>query len=222
MRARLSNQRGLFLVLEGIDGSGTTTQGQRLAAELTARGIDAQFTHEPSTGPVGRLLRRSLQGVGDSPVDWVTLALLFAADRADHLAREIEPALSAGSVVVCDRYDLSSFVYQSATAGDDDNVLAWLRSINSRARRPDLTLVVDVLPEVALRRRGQRGEAAELFEKKALQRKLSKLYRSAERFLPDDRMLHLDGNLGIEEVQQLVVQATLSALKEHGGASTPP
>ena len=93
---------GRLIVLEGIDGAGTTTQTSRLVAALGARGVAAHATREPTTGPVGRLLREMLGGA-HQPVDQTTLGLLFAADRADHLQREIEPELARGTVVVSDR-----------------------------------------------------------------------------------------------------------------------
>ncbi|HET6345426.1 MAG TPA: dTMP kinase, partial [Myxococcota bacterium] len=92
--------RGLLVALEGIDGAGTSTQIAPLAAFLRARGRDVVTTAEPSGGPVGVLLRQALQG--RPRLDDATLALLFAADRLDHLAREVEPALARGAVVLTD------------------------------------------------------------------------------------------------------------------------
>ncbi|MEO8214263.1 MAG: dTMP kinase, partial [Myxococcales bacterium] len=114
----------LFVVLEGIDGSGTTTQLDRLVEHLRERGRQAVATREPSTGPIGRLLREILLGQhvvpmpagGASPVDGRAMALLFAADRRDHLGREVEPALTNGADVVSDRYILSSLAYQAVEA----------------------------------------------------------------------------------------------------------
>src|ERR1700761_1561558 len=95
-----------FVVIEGIDGAGTTTQSQRLVRALTAHGQSALATHEPSRGPIGLHLREILAERvplhGDAAAQ---LALLFAADRLDHLGREVRPALVAGTWVICDRYD---------------------------------------------------------------------------------------------------------------------
>jgi dTMP kinase len=191
---------GRFIVLDGIDGSGTTSQGQRLVASLEAAGVSARFTCEPSTGPIGRQLRQLLSGGGGDEASsaWDTLALLFAADRLDHVAREIRPALAAGITVVCDRYDLSSLAYQSATAPEDPALaqatLDWIRALNRRALRPDLTLVLDVDPDVAEARRAARGQPPELFERRDLQRRLAQLYARAELLVPGDRVLHVDAN----------------------------
>lgn len=217
-----------FIVLDGIDGSGTTSQGQRLVESLQAAGISARFTCEPSTGPIGRQIRQLLSGGGDEVSRaWDTLALLFAADRLDHVAREIRPALAAGITVVCDRYDLSSLAYQSATSPDTSPqssvdtaadtapkapalapaTLSWIRALNQRALRPDLTLVLDVDPDVAEARRAARGLPPELFERRDLQRRLAQLYARAELLVPGDRVLHVDAN-----PELAVVAATLWAL----------
>jgi dTMP kinase len=198
--------RGAFIVLEGIDGSGSTTQARLLVERLIGAGMDALFTCEPSDGPIGELIRRALQrrlstADGD-PVglDWATLSLLFAADRADHAERTILPALKTGRNVVSDRYDLSSLAYQSATSDSAPDVLSWIRQLNSRVLRPDLTFIVDVAAETAERRRLQRGAAAELFEVPELQRKLAEIYRMGEQLVPLDRVVHVDGEQDVASV----------------------
>ena len=149
---------GRFIVLEGIDGSGTTTQAARLAASLRAAGHAVVSTREPSDGPLGVVLRqaltRRLVGLSDQ-----ALALLFAADRLDHLASVVEPALAEGKVVVSDRYVLSSLAYQGMRLP-----LSWVETLNAAARPADLTLYLEVDPRTAARRRQGRGGAAELFD----------------------------------------------------------
>jgi len=112
--------RGRLIVLEGIDGSGTTTQTERLVEHLRRRGRTAVSTREPSAGPIGRLLREVLLGhhriSRDVSLDGQTMAMLFAADRFDHLQREVEPLLAAGNDVVSDRYLMSSLAYQAEEA----------------------------------------------------------------------------------------------------------
>lgn len=199
---------GRFIVLEGIDGSGTTTQGQALVMALRQAGAEALFTHEPSSGPYGKQLRQLLAGgEADPSRAWDCLALLFAADRLDHVAREIEPALRRGSTVICDRYDLSTLAYQSATAPEAESALPWLRAINARAPRPHLTIVLDVDPDVAERRRAARGGPEELFERRDLQRRLARLYASAEDLVPGDRVVHVSGHGAPPEVTELLLAA---------------
>lgn len=193
-------QRGCFIVLEGIDGCGSTTQAKLLAERLRERGRDVVLTCEPTSGPVGTLIRKALQRrlVGETPdgpsrFSWATLALLFAADRVDHVKELIEPALLAGKWVVSDRYDLSSLAYQSLSAASEPDVLPWLRDINRFIVRPDLTIVIDVPADVAQERRALRGGSPELFEVSELQRKLANVYAEAERLVPLDALAHVGG-----------------------------
>ena len=120
---------GRFIAIEGIDGSGTTLQTRLLADWLAARGHTVLETREPSHGPIGVLVRERLS-VRSAPLEPAALALLFAADRLDHLAREVVPAIARGAVVLSDRYLLSSLAYQSL-----DCDAAWVRE-----RVEDLTL----------------------------------------------------------------------------------
>lgn len=204
---------GRFIVIEGIDGAGTTTQAQALVATFERQGHPARFTHEPSALPIGRLLRQFLAGdAGAQRPGWDGMALLFAADRLDHVAREVEPWLAQGISVVCDRYVLSTLAYQSATAGDEQAALPWLRAINERARRPDLTLVFDVDPAVAEARRAARGGEPELFERRELQRRLAAIYAEAEQLVPHDLLIHVDAGGTLVEVEARVLAALERAL----------
>jgi dTMP kinase len=208
-----SPARGKLIVLEGIDGSGTTTQGNLLVSALEREGRRALFTHEPSKGPFGQQLRQLLSGdAADPSRAWDCMALLFAADRLDHVAREIEPALTSGVTVVCDRYDLSSLAYQSATSPAGEAALPWLRAVNARAPRPDLTLVLDIDADLAEGRRALRGGPPELYEKHDLQRRLAGIYAAAESLLPADRIEHVAAGGSVDEVQHRLRAAIARAL----------
>jgi dTMP kinase len=205
---------GVFIAFEGIDGSGTTTQATRYAEHLRARRRLVHVTREPSGGPVGSLLRLVLTHRMMLPAmhHAETMALLFAADRLDHLASEITPLLDDGYVVLSDRYDLSSLAYQATTALDQGKeqapMLRWIRDMNRHARRPDLTLVLDVRAEVAAQRRKGRGGAHELFDDEELQARLCDIYRKAEELVPGDRLVHIDGS-GDPEAIAREIAATL-------------
>ncbi len=152
--------RGLFIVLEGIDGSGTTTQCARLKAWMEARGRRVLTTFEPTSRVLGAHVRAGLQGQLKEAIDPATMALLFAADRLDHITHEITPALESGVDVLCDRYVASSLAYQTESLP-----LEWIRQINERALVPDCTLFLRVDPDVALERIGARqGEHRDLYE----------------------------------------------------------
>lgn len=168
MAARLP---GLLIALEGIDGSGTTTQARLLCDWLTRAGHPVHLTCEPSTGPVGTLLRRVLRRELGRALDPAAVALLFAADRVDHVVHELRPHLEAGTHVVTDRYLSSSLAYQSVGLE-----LAWVQSINARAPAPDLTIYLRIDPAVARSRRAARGEPEELFDDHGLQQQISARY----------------------------------------------
>lgn len=201
--------RGRFLVLEGLDGAGTTTQAERLAAWLRGRGRKVHLTAEPSRGPVGALVRQILSGrVGGGPagaVDPGALALLFAADRLDHVACEVEPRLAAGWDVVSDRYALSSLAYQSVATGEP----GWVEALNARAPAPDLTVFLEVRPAVALRRRYAASAERELFEVPGFQRRVALAYRRSIAALRrgGQRVEVLSGERPVAEVAAAVAAA---------------
>jgi dTMP kinase len=120
------------------------------------------------------------------------MALLFAADRLDHVSTVVTPALDDGKTVVSDRYVLSSLAYQSVTSPEGEHAVPWIREINAHARPADLTLVLDVDDAVAAERRAARGGPEELFEAREIQRKLAAVYRRAEELLPGARVVHIE------------------------------
>lgn len=220
-----SKPRGRFIVLEGLDGAGTTTQAERLARALREAGHRVLVTRQPSDGPVGTQLRHALTGRlglpnGRGPLTEDTLALLFAADRLDHLAAVVEPALERGELVLCDRYVLSSLAYQGSALP-----MAWVEAINARARRPDLTLFIEVDVATAARRRAARGGEAELFEADARQARISRQYQQAiRRRAGKERIVRIDGRQTVEEVTREALEAISRALGVGGrrGRRSPP
>jgi dTMP kinase len=213
-------REGFLIVLEGVDGAGTTTHARLLSEALRSAHVPVHATAEPSTGPIGALLRQMLSGriVVNSPSGgaprapgWATMALLFAADRMDHLESEILPNLAQGVSVVCDRYYHSTVAYQSV-AGGGSGAIPWLRECNRNARRPDLTLVLDASAEVAAERRRQRRGHAEIFDADELQRRLCAFYAELERHFPDERIVHVDSNGSVDEVAARVLGQVRAAL----------
>jgi dTMP kinase len=184
-----------------------------LVTTVKAKQRAVHRTCEPSGGPVGAMIRQILSHrivvPGQGSPGWGTMALLFAADRLDHLESEVLPRLREGTMVISDRYDLSSLAYQSATAppGSAAETAAWIRELNRQARRPDLTIVLDVKPEVAAARRGQRGGTRELYEHLDLQARLAELYAKAEELVPGDRILHVDANQSVDVVLGIALAA---------------
>ncbi len=202
----MSRTGGRFIVLEGLDGAGTTTQARLLGERLRAAGRAVHVTAEPSGGPVGALVRQVLQrrvnGGAGPGFDEKALALLFAADRLDHLEAEVLPRLRAGEDVISDRYTLSSLAYQPLTTGD----ARWVAQINGRARAPDLTIFLRVRAALALGRRRGAGTAPELYEVDAFQRRVARSYERALKVLTaaGQRVAVLDGERPVEAVAEAV------------------
>lgn len=199
---------GRLIVIEGLDGAGTTTQARRLVAHLGDR---AHLTREPSDGPIGKLIRELLAGghaLADAAISQGTFGLLFAADRLDHLQREVEPALAAGKLVVSDRWYHSSLAYQGTGADRD-----WITQLNSRARRPELTIFLQVRPEVAAARRAAAKRNEELFEAIEMQRAVEAGYRAtiSELGAAGEHIEILDGELPEDQVFALILALVTAA-----------
>ncbi|HZH02949.1 MAG TPA: dTMP kinase [Myxococcaceae bacterium] len=198
---------GLFVVFEGIDGAGTTTQVRAVAEALRNEGRRVHATFEPSGGPVGTLLRQALthrlRHPDGSPLAPETLALLFAADRTDHLRADVMPALERGEVVLCDRYLLSSLAYQGLDLPE-----AWIESINGRALVPDVTFFVEVGAATAGERRRGRGGAAEMFDADDVQSRIARRYRQVvSRRKGSERIVSLEGRLPPQTVTAQALEA---------------
>jgi len=198
--------QGHFIVLEGIDGSGTTTQAAELKQRFIEYGLPAHVTAEPSTGPVGAIIRQILSGRlvirhqhGISAPSWKTLSLLFAADRQDHVESEILPNLSDGVNVICDRYVYSSVVYQSVSSGDKKSS-EWIREVNRFVKKPDLVIHLRIDPEEALNRRLTRGGSMEIFDDPEFQKTLAGAYDNLEQMFQDTQVVTVDASGSVKEV----------------------
>lgn len=205
----------MFIVFEGLDGAGTTTQSAILAQKLRNERTRVITTHEPSTGPFGVTIRQALQKrllqPDGQPIDPVALALLFAADRIDHLRSTVEPALHDGQTVISDRYVHSSLAYQGATIDP-----RWVDAINAKARTADLVIWLDVPVDTCWARVASRGQPLELYEAKATLEAVQARYEEAMHLRPE-RVARVDGSGSVQEVAQRVWDA-LCAVRD---ASTP-
>ena len=221
--------RGCFIVIEGIDGSGKSEQFQRLTKRLKRRGYNLVATREPTkVYPVGRLIERVLRM--EEQVSEEALALLFAADRADHTERKIKPALREGAVVVSDRYVHSSLAYQSRGMGKELD-LDWVKEINRHALEPDAVIFLDVSPEVGQARlsNGQvRIKDHSYFESISQQERIRTVYLEVLN-LEDSplgskkvvvsqaggtRVYRIDGSIPVDEVEKNVWRKVSGLLKE--------
>jgi dTMP kinase len=212
------SDRGLFIVFEGIDGAGTTTQARLLEERIRREqpGRPVLVTAEPSTGPIGvqvrQILKERVQAVTATghrqAFDRRSLALLFAADRIDHVKCEIEPLVADGWIVISDRYVLSSLAYQGMDAPPE-----WVAQINRWAPAPDLQLFVDVPAVRAWERIRSTRPGREIFETPDTLTRVSEAYVAALPLCFPDRTLTLPGDRPIPEVAALVWDA-VSALQK--------
>lgn len=203
-----------FIVIEGIDGAGTTTQTSVLTRRLNDAGFSALSSCEPTDGPIGSLIRQVLRGRLVAPVPGSptapltadTLSLLFSADRLDHLQTRVIPALSQGRSLVCDRYYYSTLAYQGVE-GD----LEWIREINRKARRPDLVFYLRIDPDVALARLDGRA-GRDIFERADFLRRVSANYDALFATEPEARIL--DGSRPLDELSDTIFTLTMQHLEK--------
>lgn len=198
----MHTNRGRFIVFEGIDGSGKSTQISLLKKHIDQHAIPCVETREPSDGPIGTLLRQFLSGriTGDES----TIAALFAADRLDHLNNPVNGVcqkLEDGITILSDRYLLSNYAYQSVRVSLD-----WIMKINSLAAgtlRPDCHIFIDVDPDIALERMSKGRYQLDLFETKErlteIRNRYFELFKQLEN---EENIIIIDGNLPIEEISE--------------------
>jgi dTMP kinase len=199
--ARGERPRGRFIVFEGVDGSGKSTQARLLYERL--QGLDRKSPYplglliaNPSKGPIGQMVREYLLGIKETE-DWKALACLFAADMRDRMPT-VERSLAAGVDVVCDRHTLSTLVYQGAMARTPEEE-AWVARLHDGVRKPDVTFILHLNVAEALRRAKARGRK-EIFKSKEWLPKLINRYANTD----VSRVVHIDAGAPIEEVAATV------------------
>ena len=189
-----------LIVIEGLDGAGTTTQAKRLVEHLTSRGHQAHATREPSDGPIGRLIREMLTGshaIADQSIAQSTVRPPVRRRSPRSLAARGRAEARRRVPVVSDRWYHSSLAYQGTGADRD-----WITMLNARARRPDLTIFLQVRPEVAAQRRVAAGRVQELFEDLQTQQDVDAGYRAtiAELTAQGERIEVIDGEMPADNV----------------------
>lgn len=204
--------RGKFIVFEGLDGCGKTTQAKLLKEALSARGIAAEFTVEPTENETGKLIRRILSGeVKATPHE---LAALFVADRIGHNTRVggIEDMLEQGINVICDRYYYSSLAYQAL-----DSEPSWVYSANLSCpyiRRPDLCIFLEAATEVCLDRihMGREASQLEIFENAESLNSIRQRFYKVFEDLPSDAVLKIDADKEISQLSKIILDAVIEKL----------
>ena len=199
--------KSAFIVFEGIDGCGKSTQAEILAEYFSQMGKECVLTREPSDGKVGQLLRQALRG--EVKFCEQTMAALFAADRLDHLTNQengVLKALSEGKIVICDRYYLSTYAYQSVEVD-----LEWAMALNSQAAqiaRPTVNIYLDISVDKALERISRNRGQIDIYESKE---RLSQTKKSYEKVIAklkaEENILIIQGEQSLEEVAQNIRQS---------------
>jgi dTMP kinase len=194
------SKKGIFIVIEGLDGSGKTTQADLLAKKLSQK-HSVFLTTEPSRGKIGTFIRKGCL-YEDKRLPTEAEALLFAADRIEHTQKEVKPALDAGKLVICDRYIYSSLAYQ----GSAGLSLDWIVTINARALQPDFSVFIDVDPERVLERLQRKKSVMETLE---TQKKVRKVYI---KFVEKGELIRVDGDKPKEAVAHELYSVVLGLL----------
>ena len=195
-------KKGVFICIEGLDGCGKTTQAKLLVKKLQNVGHRAMYTAEPSKGKIGKFIKKYCLH-GGKRISTVVEALLFAADRYEHVTTEIIPALNEEKIVVSDRYVYSSLAYQGAAGINLD----WIETINQHAIEPDLALFIDVEPKTVVQRLKPRKSVMENLE---TQRKVRKVYL---KFVRKGALARVDGKGSKKEVASNILKVVLKSLK---------
>jgi dTMP kinase len=171
-------KKKLFITFEGPDGAGSSTQTKMLTDWLNKNGYKSVGTKNPTNSLIGGIIRSILKK--QIEVDMKTFALLYSADRAYHLHKEVEPLLKKGYNVICDRYVLSTLAFQST---EED--LNWLKQLNSKFRKPDFTFILDVPAKVCIRRIKKSRPSFEFFEEEKKLAEVMRNYKKLKDYFPN-------------------------------------
>ena len=205
--------QGKFIVFEGIDGSGKSTQIKKISHRLDVLGYPIYSTFEPTDGPIGSLIRQMLSG--KMATDQRTIASLFAADRTDHLLNKetgIRQKVDQGKIVLCDRYYFSSYAYHAQYM--DMEWVIHSNSLNADILRPDATLFIDVDPARCLERIKNSRANFEMYEKIEIMNKVRANYFKAFDILREDETISIiDGNNTMKRVEDAIFNEVMNILK---------
>jgi len=194
----------MFITFEGPEGCGKSTQAKRLKTYLEGKGLRVLSTFEPGGTQVGKEIR-SLLLKPESVLDETTEVYLFAADRSEHVSKIILPALKEGKIVISDRYVDSTLAYQIGGRKLPEDLVRYLNMISSKGLVPDLTVLLDVSPEVGLKRARSKGPA-DRFEAEAVafHKRVREFYLRAAKDEPDRFVVINTDHATIEETQDQI------------------
>ncbi len=196
------SKRGLFLVFEGVDGSGTTTQVEYLCKFLKNRGHEVIRTREPGGTPLSEGIRHLVLDPNWKETSFLTELFLYAASRAQHVEELIAPALEQGCIVICDRFTASSVAYQSFGRGLDRGLVEKVNEMAMGSCIPDMTIFLRISVEEALRRRVRRAEQIDRLEEagQRLQERVALGYEAI--FKEDSNAVAVDAHQDPDDIAQ--------------------
>lgn len=213
--------RGFFITFEGGEGAGKSSQIQRLASRLRAKGYRHLVTREPGGSPGAEAVRHVLLSGSAEPFGPKMEAMLFAAARSDHVEQVIRPAVLRGEIVLCDRFIDSSRVYQGVTGELDPQLMGEIERVAINGMMPDLTIVLDLDPAEGLRRASARrasDESADRFEKETLaihERRRAAFLAIAE--AEPFRCVVIDASVSPDDVENAITGAVFQTLESRQG-----
>jgi dTMP kinase len=209
----MKQRSNLFIALEGIDGSGKSTQTKLLTRQLTNEGHKVYSTFEPTDSAIGSLIRNILKG--NAKADHRIIAGLFVADRLDHLLNEVNgivKKLEEGYTVITDRYCFSSYAYQGTHM--DMNWVIQANAMSAAILRPDINIFIDVDPEVSMHRLHSNRDNIELFETlETLKAVRSKYYEAFDKLKSEENIVIVDGNQSIESIAKDIWKEVAGRIK---------
>jgi dTMP kinase len=207
---------GVFISMEGIEGTGKSTQARMLSENLRSRGMEVMLTHEPGGTVISQRIREVLLLPEHKGMDPVTELLLYAAARRQHVAEVILPALRGGQVVVTDRFSDSTRAYQGHARGIDMEIIEALERMATGGLRPELTVLLDIEAKEGLSRNRGANKVDRLeLEDLEFHEKVREGYLAIERAEPE-RVKLISALGSVEEVQERVVGAVTGFLKRSG------
>ena len=201
----IKQDKGRFIVFEGIDGSGKSTQIKNISKRLKAENLKVYTTFEPTDGPVGSLIRQMLSG--EIATDQRTIASLFAADRTDHLTNQkngIKQKVDQGEIVLCDRYYFSSYAYHAQYI--DMEWVIHANSLNAEILKPDLTIFIDADPETCFKRIKLSRTDFEMYEQIDVMEKVRiNYFKAFDRLKDREKIAVVDGNTTPKKVEDAIL-----------------
>ncbi len=204
--------KGIFITIEGGDGSGKSTQIDLLMSYFDEHGFKVLLTREPGGTPISEKIREVILDSNNVEMDNMTEVLLYAAARAQHVAEFIKPSIEQGKVVICDRFVDSSVVYQGYARGVGIDAVEDINSYATLGLIPDLTILLDLPPDLGLfRKKNQQALDRLELESDAFHLKVNEGYRLlAKRH--QNRILTVDATKSIEDIHQIILEAIKTLL----------